>query len=105
MPLQAGCRGLLAVAGGCLFGLLAVAGGCLRGLLAVARGRSFFFYLGANCTLWRAASAAWGRNDFLLGASTSGSDRRPGHARHQARDTQPGQHFLQVLLFHVSLLL
>ena len=74
---------------------------CLR---AITRSRCFLFYLGANCTLFSTASATGGWSSLFLAASAAGSHSGAAHAGYEAGNTEPGQHFLQVFLFHCSLL-
>ncbi len=73
-------------------------------LRAIARSRCFLFYLGANCTLFSTASATGGWSSLFLAASPAGSHSGAAHAGYQAGNTEPGQHFFQVFLFHCSLL-
>ena len=113
-----GCRG--AVACGSFFSLLSFTvarssffrflsltiarGSCFCCLRAIARSRCFLFYLGANCTLFSTASATGGWSSLFLAASTAGCHCSAAHAGYQAGNTEPGQHFLEVFLFHYALL-
>ena len=99
-----GCRG--AVSRSSVFFILAIPwSSFLSRLRTVARSWRFLFYLGANCTLFSTASATGGRSSLFLAASATGAHGGTAHACYQAGNAEPGQHFFQVFLFHLALLL